>query len=42
MWIYMYYILIKLINNKAGEYSGGVEGIASGTVRSFKVKNRML
>jgi hypothetical protein len=33
MRIYMFYILIKLINNKTGECSGG-EGIASGTVGS--------
>jgi len=35
MWIYMFYILIKPIDNKAGEYSRG-------TVGSRKNNNQML
>jgi hypothetical protein len=37
----MFYILIKLINNKAGECSGG-EGIASGTFGSRKDNNNQM
>jgi hypothetical protein len=41
MSFYMFYILIKLINNKAGECRGG-EGITSGTIGSRNNNNQML